>query len=110
MVDRTDPVFFAAVWRFADFCQQLNAGSVYLQSVLKYRRAALRFRAQAGQVTAKGTISILKRQQHLSILYDIYCLMSWSSGPTWRVCLDVVPCEIGFPKHACVARDLPQAG
>lgn len=57
MVDRADPVFFGAVWRFADFCQQLNAGSVYLQSVLKYRRAALRFRAQAGQVTAKGTIS-----------------------------------------------------
>ncbi len=56
MVDRADPVFFGAVWRFADFCQQLNAGSVYLQSVLKYRRAALRFRAQAGQVTAKGTI------------------------------------------------------
>src|SRR5260370_7640091 len=56
MVDRADPVFFGADWRFADYCQQPNAGSVYLQSVLKYRRAALRFRAQAGQVTAKGTI------------------------------------------------------
>ena len=54
MVDRADPVFFGAVWRFADFCQQLNAGSVYLQSVLKYRRAALRFRAQAGQVSGQS--------------------------------------------------------
>jgi hypothetical protein len=55
MVDRADPVFFGVVWRFADFCQQLNAGSVYLQSVLKYRRAALRFRAQAGQVDREAT-------------------------------------------------------
>jgi len=67
MVDRADSGFLGAAWGFGDFCQQLNAGSVYLQSVLKYRRAALRFRAQAGQVAAKGTISILKRQQHLSI-------------------------------------------
>jgi CheY-like chemotaxis protein len=35
MVDRPDPVFFGAAWRFGDFCQQLNTGSVYLQFVLK---------------------------------------------------------------------------
>src|ERR1700736_3950392 len=35
MVDRADPGFSGAAWRFVDFCQQLNAGSVYLQSVLK---------------------------------------------------------------------------
>ena len=39
MVDRADPGFFGAAWRFGDFCQQLNSGSVYLQSVLKYRGA-----------------------------------------------------------------------
>jgi hypothetical protein len=36
MVDRADPGFFGPAWRFGDFCQQLNPGSVYLQSVLKY--------------------------------------------------------------------------
>ena len=35
MVDRADPGFYGAAWRFADFCQQLFAGSVYLQFVLK---------------------------------------------------------------------------
>ena len=35
MVDSTDPGFYGAAWRFIDFCQQLLAGSVYLQFVLK---------------------------------------------------------------------------
>jgi hypothetical protein len=35
MVDRADPGFLGAAWCFGDFCRQLNAGSVYLQSVLK---------------------------------------------------------------------------
>ena len=83
MVDRADPVFFGAVWRFADFCQQLNAGSVYLQSVLKYRRAALRFRAQAGQVTAKGTIC--------SFVGDLSHLAS-SKVPT-LTCKHECPCK-----------------
>jgi len=34
MVDRADPDLFGAVWCFGDFRKQLNAGSVYLQSVL----------------------------------------------------------------------------
>jgi hypothetical protein len=34
MVDRADPGFFGAARRFTDLCQQLNAGSVHLQSVL----------------------------------------------------------------------------
>lgn len=36
VVDRTDPGFFGTVWRFTDFCQQLNVGALYLQSLLKY--------------------------------------------------------------------------
>jgi len=36
MVDRADLGFFGAVWRVGDFCQQLNAGSVYLQLFLRY--------------------------------------------------------------------------
>jgi hypothetical protein len=35
MVDRADLGFFGAVWRVGDFCQQLNAGSVYLQFFLR---------------------------------------------------------------------------
>ena len=35
MVDSADLGFYGAAWRFADFCQQLYAGSVYLQFVLK---------------------------------------------------------------------------
>jgi hypothetical protein len=35
MVDSADPGFYGAAWRFADFCQQLYAGSAYLQFVLK---------------------------------------------------------------------------
>ena len=35
MVDSADLGFYGAAWRFADFCQQLFAGSVYLQFVLK---------------------------------------------------------------------------
>ena len=35
MVDSADPGFYGAAWRFSDFCQQLSAGSVYLQFVLK---------------------------------------------------------------------------
>ena len=38
MVDLADPGFFGAAWRFSDFCQQLGAGAVYLQSFLKYRQ------------------------------------------------------------------------
>ena len=36
MVDSADPGFLGAAWRFGDFFKQLDAGSVYLQSVLKY--------------------------------------------------------------------------
>ena len=35
MVDSADPGFYGTAWRFADFCQQLYAGSPYLQFVLK---------------------------------------------------------------------------
>lgn len=35
MVDSADLGFYGAAWRFTDFCQQLFAGSVYLQFVLK---------------------------------------------------------------------------
>ena len=35
MVDSADPGFYGAAWRFTDFCQQLSAGSVHLQFVLK---------------------------------------------------------------------------
>ena len=35
MVDSADLGFYAAAWRFTDFCQHLYAGSVYLQFVLK---------------------------------------------------------------------------
>ena len=38
MVDSADLGFYGAAWRFADFCQQLFARSVYLQFVLKCRR------------------------------------------------------------------------
>lgn len=36
MVDSANPGFLSAAGRFGDFCNQLSAGSVYLQSVLKY--------------------------------------------------------------------------
>ena len=35
MVDSADPGFYGAAWRFTDFCQHLDARSVYLQLVLK---------------------------------------------------------------------------
>jgi hypothetical protein len=35
MVDSADLGFYGAAWRFADFCQQLYAGSLCLQFVLK---------------------------------------------------------------------------
>ena len=35
MVDSADLGFYGAAWRFTDFRQQLSAGSVYLQFVLK---------------------------------------------------------------------------
>src|SRR5262249_43472743 len=35
MVDSADLGFYGAAWRFTDFCQQLYAGSVNLQFVLK---------------------------------------------------------------------------
>ena len=35
MVDSADFGFYGAAWCFSDFCQQLSAGSVYLQFVLK---------------------------------------------------------------------------
>ena len=40
MVDSADLGFYGAAWCFADFCQQLYAGSVYLQFVLKFLRAS----------------------------------------------------------------------
>ena len=40
MVDSADLGFYGAAWRFTDFCQQLYAGSVYLQFVLKFLRAS----------------------------------------------------------------------
>ena len=36
MVDRADPGFSGAARRADNFREQLSAGSVYLQSVLKY--------------------------------------------------------------------------
>ncbi len=39
MVDHADPGFLGAVWRVSDFCQQFSAGSVSLQSLLKYCEA-----------------------------------------------------------------------
>jgi len=35
MVDSADLGFYGAAWRFTDFCQHLDARSVYLQLVLK---------------------------------------------------------------------------
>lgn len=37
MVDSADPGFYGAARRFTDFCQQLYAGSVYLQFILILR-------------------------------------------------------------------------
>ena len=54
MVDRADPGFFGAAWRFGDFCQQLNAGSVYLQSVLN-TKARLAISREPGQVSRRAT-------------------------------------------------------
>ena len=45
MVDSADPGFYGAAWRFADFCQQLYAGSIYLQFVLKSRELSGLFRS-----------------------------------------------------------------
>jgi len=52
MVDRTDPGFFGAARRLGDFCQQLSAGSVYLQSVLN-TGARLAISRDPGQVSRR---------------------------------------------------------
>ena len=42
MVDSADPGFYGAAGRLTDFCQQLYAGSVYLQFVLKSKTISLK--------------------------------------------------------------------
>jgi len=47
MVDSADPGFYGAAWRFTDFRQQLSAGSVYLQFVLKACELPGKFRGRS---------------------------------------------------------------
>ena len=72
MVDRADAGFFGVVRSFGDICQQLSAGSVYLQSLLK-ETASFRapgFAAFAGEIATQVSYQASKLRLGIAWLFN----------------------------------------